>query len=122
MQEIIFVYNAGSGLFDRVSDFAHKIIAPKTYACQLCQVTHHAFGPKREWTKFLEHLPYTAQFYHKDQWEKTGARAVKYPAVLLKKDESNLILLLDGDKMSELNDLSDLKSRILQALEVSGKF
>ena len=38
--ELLFVYNADTGLFNTVADAAHKILSPSTYSCNLCKVTY----------------------------------------------------------------------------------
>ncbi len=45
-QLLIFVYNANSDLFSTVTDFAHKILSPSTYQCQLCALTYGNFSKK----------------------------------------------------------------------------
>jgi hypothetical protein len=42
-KSLLFVYNADSGVFNLVTDIAHKIFSPQTYACQLCCITHGNF-------------------------------------------------------------------------------
>lgn len=54
--QLVFVYNADSGLFNTVTDIAHKIISPSTYSCQLCTLTHSYFSVKKDWTDFLAEL------------------------------------------------------------------
>ena len=51
---LVFVYNARSGLFNALSDAAHKIFSPGTYQCNLCALTHTALGMRGEWRKFLD--------------------------------------------------------------------
>lgn len=67
-KKLIFVYNAKSGLQNKMLDAAHKIFSPKTYACNLCSVT---FGFVREnsiWKKFKEETNLEMQFLHKDEF------------------------------------------------------
>jgi len=44
--QIIFVYNADSSLFANITDFAHKIVSPKTYSCNLCKLSYGKFSMK----------------------------------------------------------------------------
>ena len=46
---LIFVYNADSGLFNTLTDIAHKTFAPETYSCNLCAITFGTFGMRTEW-------------------------------------------------------------------------
>jgi hypothetical protein len=56
MSARLFVYNADSGLFNLMSDIAHKVFAPATYPCNLCAFTHSPLGMRREWKSFLDSL------------------------------------------------------------------
>ena len=44
MIELIFIYNAKSGIGNAFIDWAHKIISPKTYDCNLCSITYNNLG------------------------------------------------------------------------------
>jgi len=46
----------------------HKNISPQTYACQLCAVTYNNYGMVPEWKAFVESLPLSVAFLHKDEW------------------------------------------------------
>ena len=37
--ELIFVYNAKSGMVNELLDFAHKIVSPSTYNCNLYAIS-----------------------------------------------------------------------------------
>ena len=67
---IIFVYNADSGLFNLLSDMAHKVISPETYNCQLCMLTHGHLGMREQWHKYLETLDTKIEFLHRDEFIK----------------------------------------------------
>ena len=42
--QLIFVYRANSGPTSLALDFIHKIVSPKTYSCNLCNVTYGNFS------------------------------------------------------------------------------
>ena len=67
MSEIIFIYNAKSGLINSIIDAGHKIISPKTYQCSLCSLTYDNFGKKSKWSKFLNELEIKSKFLYEDQ-------------------------------------------------------
>jgi hypothetical protein len=67
-QKLLFVYDAGSDLFNSVTDMAHKIFSPGTYECHLCALTFGKFSIKREWKLFVESLPMESGFLHKAQF------------------------------------------------------
>jgi hypothetical protein len=60
---LVFVYNADSGVFNTLSDIAHKIFSPETYACNLCALTHTNFGMRGEWKRLLKRLVCPSNFY-----------------------------------------------------------
>lgn len=82
---LIFVYNANGDLFSKMSDFAHKILSPSTYACSLCALTYDNFGIKNEWANFLQQLNLEQGFYHKDEFiKKYNLPDTAFPAIYIK--------------------------------------
>lgn len=82
---IVFVYNADSGLFNTLTDIAHKALAPETYRCNLCAITYGTFGMRAEWKAFLESLTASFEFLHRDElFERYGLAGIDLPAVFLK--------------------------------------
>jgi len=65
---LVFVYNADSGLFNAVSDTAHKLLSPDTYPCQLCAITHGALRERDEWRNYLDSLDVECKFMHRDEF------------------------------------------------------
>jgi hypothetical protein len=65
--ELVFVYNADSGLFNSVADAAHKILSPSTYSCNLCKVTYGWFTERTQWRSFVESLNVPCSFIHRDE-------------------------------------------------------
>lgn len=85
--QLIFVYNADSGLFNTVTDIAHKVLSPSTYSCQLCQLTHSYFTVKRDWADFLQEIDADCEFLHRDELEeKYKLTDVELPTILIKQD------------------------------------
>ena len=90
---IVFVYNADSGLFNLLSDMAHKVISPETYNCQLCMLTHGHFGMRDQWHEYLETLDSKIEFLHRDEFvKKHPQHDAELPALFLCRD--NVIELL----------------------------
>lgn len=112
---LVFVYNADSGVFNALADSAHKIFSPDTYACNLCALTHTAFGMRGEWKRFLEGLGVPLEFLHADELKsRYGLEGVPLPAVFEKKD-GGLKVLADADAINACRTLDDLKRLILDA-------
>ena len=68
MKQFVFVYNAESGVFNKSFDFLHKLVSPSTYSCSLCALTHHGFGAKSEWKKYLSESSLNLSFIYKDDF------------------------------------------------------
>jgi hypothetical protein len=109
---ILFVYNADSGIFNTVTDIAHKIFSPATYSCNLCAITYGSFGIRTEWKEYLESLRADFEFLHRDELvEKYGRADVSLPAVLLK-TEDTVQELIGTEEINRCKSLEDLKQLI----------
>lgn len=112
---LVFVYNADSGVFNALADVAHKIFSPDTYACNLCALTHTAFGMRSEWRDFLEGLGVPLEFLHADELKsKYGLEGVPLPAVF-ENCGGPLRVLVSADAINACRTLEDLKRLILDA-------
>ncbi|MDQ3042598.1 MAG: hypothetical protein M3R11_09530 [Acidobacteriota bacterium] len=112
---LVFVYNADSGLFNLLTDIAHKIFSPQTYDCNLCAVTHDKFGIKDEWRQYLKTLAAPVEFLHADEFKakyRTGDTE-KLPAVF-KKEDGQLNLAINSNAINACRNIDDLK-RIINA-------
>ncbi|MBA3899034.1 MAG: hypothetical protein H0X62_02315 [Bacteroidetes bacterium] len=105
--ELIFLYNADSGLANAVLDTIHKTLSPSTYSCKLCLLTYGATSMKEEWKKFLDTLPAKKTFLHKDEVEKIPEfKNIPLPAVLLKKmGKAEIIISSEDFKSLDLEGL-----------------
>jgi len=105
---IVFVYNADSGLINSFKDYAHKVIRPDTYSCNLCAVTFGNFGMKQEWKGFIDKLDYDVEFLHRDEFfEKYNVENENFPVAFVKKDE-NLTLLISHTEINKCKSLKEL--------------
>lgn len=112
--QLIFVYNADSGLFNTVSDIAHKIFSPQTYSCGLCALTHSYFSMRQEWKTFIETLGVNCRFMHRDEFiTEYPDQDYDWPVVLIK-SHNQLNICLESADINKCNDLDELKSLIRQ--------
>jgi len=111
---IIFVYNADSGLFNTVSDIAHKIFSPDTYECALCSISHGYFNVRAEWKDFIETLPIPCEFLHRDEAIMKYQIADQLPAVFIRKPEG-IQVCLTADKIRLCQSVKDLQQAVLQS-------
>lgn len=114
-EKLLFVYNANSDLFSSVTDFAHKIISPTTYACSLCALTYGNFAMKKDWKSFTENLPIETSFLHKDQFQKSYSLNADLPAVLIE-DEQGLQPFVSKSEIGLCASLDELKNLLNKKL------
>jgi hypothetical protein len=117
---LVFVYNADSGVFNTLADAAHKIFSPRTYACNLCALTHTAVGMRKEWKRFLDGLGGPLEFLHADELEaRYGVTGVPLPAVF-KREGGNIEVLIGADSINACRTMDDLKRLVLERRAVEG--
>lgn len=101
--ELIFVYNAKSGLFNKAADFAHKIVSPQTYNCSLCSITYGNFSIHSEWADFIKSLNMPVKFLYKNDFEaKYPNISAIYPVVYLS-NGNNMVKLISASEIGEVN-------------------
>jgi hypothetical protein len=105
--QLIFAYNSDKGLFGSLTDFAHKIISPATYQCQLCALTHGNFSMKSEWKSFMEMLPVKALFLYKNEFLKKYEISTSFPAVFIEKN-GMLKTFLSTENIEQFKTLQEL--------------
>jgi hypothetical protein len=116
MPTLLFVYNADSGLFNTLTDIAHQIFSPQTYACNLCALTHTPLGMKKEWRAFLTEIPLPLQFLHADELRlRHGDQGVTLPAVFHAEGD-RLTVWLAADAINRCKTLAELQLLIKSRL------
>lgn len=106
--ELIFIYNAKSGIANALFDFSHKIVSPSTYACSLCSLTYGDFGIKKQWQYFLNELDGKVTFLYKNQLQSINYKPTKIPCILLKSDDKNIQEIISADELNNFSGLSEL--------------
>ncbi len=113
---LIFVYNADSGLFNTLTDIAHRIFSPQTYPCHLCAITYSVAGMKKEWTDFLDGAAIPLEFLHRDELPaRYGIEEVPLPAVF-KRAGNELSLMIDAEAINSCKSIDELKQLISSKL------
>lgn len=115
-QKLQFVYNAETGFFNKLTDFAHKIISPKTYACSLCALTYGKFTMKEEWAEYIKSLPMEVEFIYKNEWKFAPVRH-EYPLVALQTGTDRVEVLLEASELNELKSLKQLRTKLDEVLQ-----
>lgn len=109
MMELLFVYNAKGGLFNALSDTAHKLLSPSTYPCSLCALTYGPLSMRKAWAEYLRGLELPLRFLHLEEW--TAAYPVRsdaLPAVFLRQQGGGLRSFITAAELNALPDLDAL--------------
>ena len=116
MNELIFVYNADSGIINTLKGWAHKIFSPQTYPCSLCALTFDNLGMRRPWQAFIDSLDYEVEFLHRDELlEKYGIEDVPLPAGFILKN-GKPELWIKSNFINSCNSLDELQSLVIEKL------
>lgn len=111
-KKLVFVYNADSGMFNTLTDIAHKIFSPQTYSCQLCAISHSYFSERDEWKAFITQLGIECEFLHRDEFtQKYKMTGVAFPAVFYPEGDS-LPVCLSAEQINQCQSMDDLKEAI----------
>ena len=107
MKTLIFVYNAKSDLINSAFDFAHKIIQPSTYNCNLCKLTHGGLREKKSWKDFRKNTNIDLVFFHIDEYEEIYPKAHSYP-VVLEKNQDYLKEVISTENLNNVKKTREL--------------
>ena len=117
MSKLIFVYNANSGLFNSLTDTAHKLFSPETYSCNLCAITYGSFGMKKDWKEFLKSIDIPMEFLHRNELKKKyGISNINLPAILIK-EENEPRLWINSESINLCKSIDDLIQLITNKLQ-----
>ncbi|MBI2463388.1 hypothetical protein HYV57_00330 [Candidatus Peregrinibacteria bacterium] len=107
---LLFVYNADSGLFNQLTDYAHKIISPATYSCNLCKLTYSNFSIQRGWKNFLNSLHAEKAFLHRDEFAARYPKLADTPLPAIFSFKQGIpALLLSDETINNVKSLDDLQ-------------
>ncbi len=120
VKKLLFVYNADTGLFSVITDYAHKIISPKTYPCNLCALTYGNMGMNNKWKDFINNLTVPFGFLHRDEFVKQyDPKDTQLPAAFLQQGESVTLLIAHDEinKCTSVDELIDLVKKKIGSVE-----
>ena len=110
-QKLIFIYNADSGLRNKVVDTVHKIMSPLTYNCNLCSLTFDMFTENKVWKRFRKENQYEMEFLHKNEFKRRYASKFgykfSYPIVLVTSANS-FEILIGTEELNAIGNVEDL--------------
>ena len=111
IEGLIFVYNADAGLFNTLTDIAHKVFSPETYSCNLCGITYGNFKIREEWKTYLDSLDIGCEFLHRDEAIKAIGLKEDLPVILARHGDDYSVLL-SATEINQCNGIDDLTKHI----------
>ena len=111
-KHLVFVYNADSGMFNTLTDIAHKVFSPQTYECNLCAISHSYLSERSEWKDFIQDLGVECEFLHRDEFLKKYSSEEKSFPIIFELVGGELKLALSADKINSCKSMDDLKMAI----------
>jgi hypothetical protein len=118
MKHVIFVYALDGGLFNDLTNFAHKLISPQTYPCNLCTLTSGMVSKKREWTEFLRGLGVETELLHRNEFaQRYPTVQHSLPAAFLLAGDAQPELLITSDELNACRNLDELISLVSEKVK-----
>ena len=113
MKELIFIYNAKSGVFNAFLDWSHKMFSPNTYECNLCGITYNSFGKVSKWKTFLDSKKLKKTFYYTDHISSLDfmTEDIKPPCIFLK-NTTTTKLIMNSSELNKLISVDELIDRL----------
>jgi rSAM/selenodomain-associated transferase 2 len=115
--EIVFIYNADSGIFNSISDSVKKLLSPSTYSCSLCRISCGPLAMHKEWKEYLAALPHKITFLHKDELNTfEDMPSIMLPAIILKTRKAASVILVSPEELNGMDSVAQLIAHIQQRL------
>ena len=120
-KELIFIYNVKSGVVNEMIDFAHKIVSPKTYDCNLCAISYNTFTKKKRWSDYINSLPIKSVFTYKDKVSSLEKELsnLKFPTIVIR-NGVELNEIISRNEINNINNINQLISLLNERLDENG--
>ena len=120
-KKLIFIYNAKSGLVKEMIDFAHKIVSPETYECNLCAISYNTFTKKKRWSDYINSLPIKSVFTYKNKVSSLDKELsnLEFPTILLR-NGVELNEIISRNEINNINNINQLISLLNERLDENG--
>ena len=117
--ELIFVYNAKSGMVNELLDFAHKIVSPSTYNCNLCAISYGNFTMKKKWSDYISSLPVRSTFTYKDKVSEYGYNNIELPSIIFRNGSRSKVII-SSEEINKLKKIDQLINILSDRLKDQG--
>ena len=117
--ELIFFYNAKSGMVNEFLDFAHKIVSPSTYNCNLCAISYGNFTMKKKWSDYISSLPVRSTFTYKDKVSEYGYNNIELPSIIFRNGSRSKVII-SSEEINKLKKIDQLINILSDRLKDQG--
>ena len=117
--ELIFIYNAKSGIINEFLDFAHKIVSPSTYNCNLCAISYGNFTMKKKWSDYISSLPVRSTFTYKDKVSEYGYNNIELPSIIFRNGSRSKVII-SSEEINKLKKIDQLINILSDRLKDQG--
>ena len=117
--ELIFVYNAKSGMVNEFLDFTHKILRPSTYNCNLCAISYGNFTMKKKWSDYISSLPVRSTFTYKDKVSEYGYNNIELPSIIFRNGSRSKVII-SSEEINKLKKIDQLINILSDRLKDQG--
>ena len=117
--ELIFIYNAKSGMVNEFLDFAHKIVSPSTYNCNLCALSYGNFTMKKKWSDYISSLPVRSTFTYKDKVSEYGYNNIELPSIIFRNGSRSKVII-SSEEINKLKKIDQLINILSDRLKDQG--
>ena len=107
-KNIIFIYNAKGGQWNYLIDTLHKYLSPKTYECNLCQITYD-LKMRQAWKDFIEESYHDYKFLHLEELSDFGLEGfIDDLPICLEELNGKHNILIDKNEINSFKDEFEL--------------
>ena len=117
--ELIFIYNSKSGIVNEFLDFAHKIVSPSTYNCNLCAISYGNFTMKKKWSDYISSLPVRSTFTYKDKVSEYGYNNIELPSIIFRNGSRSKVII-SSEEINKLKKIDQLINILSDRLKDQG--
>ena len=117
--ELIFIYNAKSGIVNDFLDFAHKIVSPSTYNCNLCAISYGNFTMKKKWSDYIRSLPVSSTFTYKDKVSEYGYNNIELTLIIFRNGSRSKVII-SSEEINKLKKIDQLINILSDRLKDQG--
>ena len=115
---LVFVYNADASFNSLLQEAAHKLLAPESYECSLCELTYSLIRKKKSWVVFLETLPCKHEFHLRNRFLRKYPKQAHtpFPCIYNQSATGELTLLVKADEIDQAQSLEQLQTLVAEAV------